>query len=327
MEAGMPKKTRSMRAATEELLQEFAEDAGLPGLLDTSAGGAVIEIPLDDIKPNPRQPRQSWDHARIGELAASIMEQGVLQPILVRPYRGKYQIVAGERRWRAAQQAGLPTIPALVREWDERMALLASLVENIQREDLNQVDRGRALRELKAVLGDVSWEKVGQRVGLTKRRVLQLISLSELPEDMQEAIRGGEINEKHGRALNLLADEPDKQRALFEEMRRAELTGEQALEAARLLADTSEEVAEAVEAAQRLVPRPGFSQPATTPQRMAERAIDGVYRLDRMTASHSLSFEERESLRETLEHISEMVERIKQRLREQEKREKEGWRG
>ena len=319
----MAKKKGSTREAAEAVLHEFAEDAGLPGLLDAAGVGSVVEIALEDIKPNPKQPRQNWDHARIRELAASIAEQGVLQPILVRPHRGKYQIVAGERRWRAAQEAELSHIPALVYDWDERSALLVSLVENIQREDLNQVDRGQAFRQLKEVLGDVSWENLGKRVGLTKRRILQLISLSELPEEMQDAIRTAEITEKHGRALNLLADERALQKGLFEQMRDAELTGDQTLYAAKLLGDGHCQTAEeAVAWAKRDKGRPGFSQPATTPIKIASRIHDALIKLDRMTASHSLEDKEREQVSEYMEMMRGLAEKISARMRERDEEQK-----
>ncbi len=318
----MARKKRSMRDATEQLLHEFAEEAGLPGLLDGSDSG-VVDIPVEDIKPNPHQPRQTWDGARIRELAASIAEQGVLQPILVRPYRGKYQIVAGERRWRAAKEAGLTHIPAIIREWNERGALLASLIENIQREDLNQVDRGQAFRKLKEVLGDVSWEDVGKKVGLTKRRILQLISLSELPERMQEAIKTGEITEKHGRALNLLSDEPDWQKDLFDHMRAAELTGEQALYAARLLSDGyCESAKEAVEQAKEKVSRPAFGRRAIPPISTARRIEEELEKLDRMTASHYLDEKERQTITRCMERFRELADKIAARMRDEEERER-----
>jgi ParB family chromosome partitioning protein len=166
------------------------------------------EIRLDRIEPDPEQPRRTFDAARLAELAASIGLEGVLQPIVVRyvEARDVYVIVHGERRWRASRQAGLATIPALVRDVPDERRLIQQLMENVVREDLNAVDRAAALRVLKTQLGDVPWEQVAEAVGIRRSRLFQLLGTEKLPEAIQEDIRAGRISEKLSRALQGLPE-------------------------------------------------------------------------------------------------------------------------
>jgi ParB/RepB/Spo0J family partition protein len=159
----------------------------------------------------------------------------VLQPIRVRPSGDGYEIVAGERRYRAAVLAGCADIPAIVVEQEDARAHLDSLVENIQREDLNPLDRAEALAQLRVNLGLQSWEAVGQYIGVSRQRVYNLLNLRQLPGDVQEHIRAGEITEKHGRALHLLQKEPELQARALAEMTERELSGNQAMGLARAL--------------------------------------------------------------------------------------------
>ena len=142
-------------------------------------------IPIENVTPNPDQPRQTLGD--LSELVSSIREKGVLEPLLVRKVGGRYQIIAGERRWRAAQIARVKSIPVVINRCSEEEMEILALEENLHREDLNDVDRGIALRSLKAHL-NFTWEQFGKRVGLSRRRVLMLAGLADLPEEIQTQI-------------------------------------------------------------------------------------------------------------------------------------------
>lgn len=171
------------------------------------------EIDIDLIEPNNLQPRTRFDEAQLAELAQSIKANGIVQPILVRKIGGeKYQLVAGERRWRAAQQAGLQKVPAVIREVpDERMLELA-LIENIQRQELNAIEEAHAYKRLIETLG-LTQETIAQRVGRDRTFVTNYLRLLRLPEDIQQLVEENKISMGHARAL-LGIDDPDKQRKL-----------------------------------------------------------------------------------------------------------------
>jgi ParB family chromosome partitioning protein len=191
---------------------------GLTAILSVSDGGPaeeqeLREIPVELISPNPRQPRQRFDEDALAGLAASLGEQGVLQPVLVRPRAGgRYELLAGERRWRAARIAGMDSIPALVRERDDAVALELALVENMAREDLSPIEEARACAALVEELG-LTREDVGRRVGRSRVAVSNLIRLLDLPDDAIELVQAGTLSEGHGRAL-LLAEDHDARRRL-----------------------------------------------------------------------------------------------------------------
>jgi ParB family chromosome partitioning protein len=169
-------------------------------------------LPVELIVPNPKQPRRAFDDAALDALAGSLRERGVLQPVLVRPVAGgTYELVAGERRWRAAQLAGLETIPALVRRRDDAEALEAALIENMAREDLNPVDEARACAALVEELG-LTRETVGLRVGRSRVAVSNLLRLLDLPDEVLALLERGELSEGHGRALLLAGDHADRRR-------------------------------------------------------------------------------------------------------------------
>ena len=197
---------------------------GLAAILSVSGepGDDDIELrdlPLDLVKPNPRQPRRSFDDAALQGLADSVRERGVLQPVLVRPVSGgTFELVAGERRWRAAQLAGLPTVPALVRARDDAQALEVALIENMAREDLNPIEEARACAALVEELG-LTREEVGRRVGRSRVAVSNLLRLLDLPDEAIDLVERGELTEGHGRAL-LLADDHGTRRALAREAAR-----------------------------------------------------------------------------------------------------------
>lgn len=170
-------------------------------------------MPLELIAPNPHQPRTNLDEESLVALAESIRARGVLQPILVRPLAGgRYELIAGERRWRAAQLAERETIPALIRHHDDPASLELALIENMAREELNPVDEARACAALVEELG-LSREEVGLRVGRSRVAVSNLIRLLELPDEALELIEHGALTEGHGRAL-LLADDHAERRRL-----------------------------------------------------------------------------------------------------------------
>lgn len=167
------------------------------------------EIQLERIVPDPNQPRRQFDEAALGELAASIRTEGVLQPIAVRydEAHDRYIIIHGERRWRASRLAGLQSIPAVVREVDPERILLQQLMENIVREDLNAIDRAAALRALKTQMGDAPWEQVAEAVGIRRSRLFQLLGTEKLSPRFQEALRAGQISEKQTRSVQRLDED------------------------------------------------------------------------------------------------------------------------
>ncbi|MGA2451949.1 MAG: ParB/RepB/Spo0J family partition protein [Solirubrobacteraceae bacterium] len=195
---------------------------GLGAILSVSAEGAsqseeqLRELPIGLISPNPQQPRRHFDQDSLEALAGSLGERGVLQPVLVRPRPGgSFELVAGERRWRAARIAGLERIPAIVREREDAQALEAALVENMAREDLNPIEEARACAALVEELG-LTREDVGRRVGRSRVAVSNLVRLLDLPDEAIELVQTGALSEGHGRAL-LLAHDHGARRALARE--------------------------------------------------------------------------------------------------------------
>ncbi len=168
------------------------------------------QLPVELIAPNPHQPRKSFDEGTLLGLADSIRARGVLQPVLVRPVvGGRYELVAGERRWRAAKLADLETIPAIVRPHDDADSLQVALIENMAREDLNPVDEARACAALVEELG-LTREDVGLRVGRSRVAVSNLIRLLDLPDEVLELLERGDLTEGHGRALLMAEDHADR---------------------------------------------------------------------------------------------------------------------
>ena len=171
------------------------------------------QVPVELIDPNPHQPRQQFDEAALLGLAESIRVRGVIQPVLVRPLpSGRYELVAGERRWRAAQLAELAQVPAIVRHHDDAGSIELALIENMVREDLNPVEEARACLALVEELG-LTREAVGLRVGRSRVAVSNLLRLLDLPDEALALIEAGDLTEGHGRAL-LLADDNAARRSL-----------------------------------------------------------------------------------------------------------------
>jgi ParB family chromosome partitioning protein len=164
------------------------------------------ELPIELIAPNPKQPRRRFDEESLQALAGSLGERGVLQPVLVRPRAGgTYELIVGERRWRAARMAGLQTIPAMVRPRVDAEALELALIENMAREDLSPIEQARACAALVDELG-LTREEVGRRVGRSRVSVTNLVRLLDLPEGAIELLQEGTLSEGHGRALLLAED-------------------------------------------------------------------------------------------------------------------------
>jgi ParB family chromosome partitioning protein len=176
------------------------------------AATELLELPVDAVHPNPRQPRKRFDGEAGSGLAESIRTQGVIQPLLVRPRTaGGYEIVAGERRWRAAREAGRQTVPAVVRESDDRETLLLGLVENVAREQLTAVEEARAYAVLIDEFG-LSLGDVAERVGRSKPSVSNRIRLLELPDDVLGMVERGQISEGHARAVLAVPDHEGRRR-------------------------------------------------------------------------------------------------------------------
>jgi ParB family transcriptional regulator, chromosome partitioning protein len=168
-------------------------------------GRNLLALPIEAIQRNPDQPRKQFDDTKLEELAASIREHGVVEPILVRRDGAKYRIVAGERRWRAAQRAGLKEIPAIVREASDREAFELALIENIQRADLNAIEEAEAYQALVDEHG-LTQEALAGRVGKERSSVANALRLLRLPEDVRDAVREGALDMGHARALLGLDD-------------------------------------------------------------------------------------------------------------------------
>ena len=206
-----------MSAATEKR-------RGLGRGLELLVGGPgepeLAHLPVETIHANPRQPRKRFDHESTSALAESIRSQGLVQPVVVRPRpAGGFELIAGERRWRAAQEAGISTVPALVREADDRETLLLGLVENVAREELSAVEEARAyallLDEFELSLGDLA-----ERVGKAKPTVSNRLRLLELPDDVLRLVERGELTEGHARAVLAVPDQDGRRRLARQIVRR-----------------------------------------------------------------------------------------------------------
>jgi ParB family chromosome partitioning protein len=197
---------------------------GLGRGLELLVGGPgepeLAHLPVETIHANPRQPRKRFDHEATSALADSIRSQGLVQPVVVRPREaGGFELIAGERRWRAAQEAGLPTVPALVRDADDRDTLLLGLVENVAREELSAVEEARAYALLLDEFG-LSLGEVAERVGKAKPTVSNRLRLLELPDDVLALVERGELTEGHARAVLAVPDHDGRRRLARQIVRR-----------------------------------------------------------------------------------------------------------
>ena len=205
-------------------LDDLGSGRGLDALIDTGevhtqGSSNLNEIDISQIEPNPNQPRREFDQEALQELANSIREVGIIQPITLRQVEnGKYQIIAGERRWRASQLAGLKTIPAYIRTVEDEGVMEMALVENIQREDLNAIEVALAYQHLAETTG-MTQEMISKRVGKSRAAVTNYLRLLKLPAQVQMALKNHEIDMGHARAL-LAIDSPSTQIKLFKDIQK-----------------------------------------------------------------------------------------------------------
>ncbi len=187
-----------------------------------TGGRTIVNIDMGKIVPNPRQPRTEFDDGALHELAESIKSQGIAQPILTRIRNGKYELIAGERRWRAAKKAGLTVIPAIIKDFSDEESLEISLIENLQREDLNPMDEAdgyvRLAEEFKLTQAEIA-----KKVGKDRSTVANMMRLTELPKEIQSSIRRGQITAGHARSLLSLKN-PADQLSMWKEILKSNLT-------------------------------------------------------------------------------------------------------
>lgn len=280
----MPKKKPTINLSQPIQPKSNAFDALFSAESDVeqAAGLQLLALRVDAITPDPQQPRRTFPDETLNELAESIKQDGVIQPIEVTQVRpNQYMIVHGERRWRAAQLAGLETIPAVVRRrsYDEVTRFVRQLVENIQREDLNDVDRAFGMVHLRDIMQEeldaeiaegitsskphsrsISWAKVSERLGFSRQRASQIIQLLDLPDEIKEGVRQGIISERDTRSLKGL--KPSQQRALFRALEAGDLSKQEYKQVARFL--KSEAPTMTVHQAIRILEAP--LPPATEPE-------------------------------------------------------------
>ena len=180
------KKSPKVKTKTEDAAKEAAE--------------TVVFVSLDDIRPNSAQPRKVFDQEALQDLAASIHEHGVIQPVLLRPAKTGFELVAGERRWRAARLAGLKQIPAIVRELTDRQNMFYALIENMQREDLNSIEEARGMEEMMSAFG-LNQEETAKTIGKSRSYVTNALRLLRLPQDVQDMVMDGRLSAGHARAI------------------------------------------------------------------------------------------------------------------------------
>src|SRR5271169_2603343 len=204
-----PGQVNSGMPAAPALPQGGAAAAAAPALSATTAG--PLQIDIDLIEPSPYQPRTRFREDAFDELARSIKASGIIQPIVVRPIGNRYQLIAGERRWRAAQRAGLTKVSSIVRQVPDELALEMTLVENIQREDLNAIEAARAFERLMKEF-QLTQESVAERTGKDRATVANSIRLLKLEPTIQDWIEEGKLTAGHGRALLAVGDSPLRMR-------------------------------------------------------------------------------------------------------------------
>jgi len=224
------KKTNVEKTISEFFKEEKKEIAD--DLFEVSNSNNLINISLSRIVRDKNQPRKTFDNKTIDELASSIKEQGIINPITVRPRGNNFIIIAGERRFLAASRAGLKTVPALIKQVSKNDVMLISLIENLQREDLNSIDRAEGIKALKVNLG-LSWNQIGKKLGLSKQRILDLVGLLDLPDEIKKDIRNKKLTEKHGRALRKLKDDKDKLLKVSKIIKKEKLSGDKTLKLAK----------------------------------------------------------------------------------------------
>lgn len=204
---------------------------GEPDVPEQGSESGPRTIAIKQIVPNPTQPRRHFDETQLAELASSLREHGVLEPVIVRPQNDKFELVVGERRWRAAQLAGLSSMPAIVRSLDDRQVMELALVENLQREDLNPMEEAEAFQRL-ADEFRLTQEQIAERVGKQRSTVANRLRLLELEPELQRQVRDGKISAGHAKALLAVTD-GEKRQALANRCIAENLSVRQIEEAAR----------------------------------------------------------------------------------------------
>jgi ParB family transcriptional regulator, chromosome partitioning protein len=227
----MVKKKTSVEDAVSEFFKEEKKELS-DDLFDASNLNGLVNISISRITRDKNQPRKTFNSDTLKELASSIKEQGIINPITVRPYGNKFIIIAGERRFLAARQAGLKVIPAQIRRVSKNDVMLISLIENLQREDLNSIDKAEGIKALKVNLG-LPWTEIGKKLGLSKQRILDLVGLLDLPKEIKEDIRSKKLTEKHGRALRKLKNDKDEIIRVSKIIKEEKLSGDKTLQLAK----------------------------------------------------------------------------------------------
>ena len=206
------------RPAANKKTQSGKKPASMPS---SAAAEATNEVPVGEILPGAMQPRNGMDDDSLGELAESIRENGIMQPLVVRPRDGGYELIAGERRWRAAQMAGLAKVPIVIRDVDDRTALELALVENLQRENLDPIEEAKGYAQLMDQF-DLTQEEVAAKVGKTRATVANALRLIKLPAEVQAHVRDGRLSSGHAKAILGLKNAKDQvaaaKRALKKEL-------------------------------------------------------------------------------------------------------------
>jgi ParB family chromosome partitioning protein len=206
----------------------------------------IRDLPVSEIDPNPYQTRTHFDDQALNELAASILVNGIVQPIVVRPYNGRFQLIAGERRWRASQKIGREFIPAVIKQVSNEQAMEMTIVENLQREDLNPMEEARAFERLSREF-NLTQEQMSQRTGRDRASIANLIRLLRLPESVQTSVEKGELTAGHAKALLMLEGDATILSAV-QKIRAASLSVRQTEELVhRMLAPQDQRAAEAPE--------------------------------------------------------------------------------
>lgn len=201
-------KGRGLGKGLEALFNDFEISTTDIQVIDQNklADGSVTLINVNDISPNSKQPRKNFNEEKIEELAKSIQEHGIIQPIMIRKEAEGYEIIAGERRWRAARKAGLKTVPCIIRELTEEQNMLVAIIENMQREDLNPIEEADALNQMITTFG-LTQEEVSKSVGKSRPYITNALRLLKLPEEIQGMVVNDELSNGHARAIASLKDE------------------------------------------------------------------------------------------------------------------------
>ena len=198
----------------------------------------IIYVDINDIKPNPNQPRKHFNQSKLEDLAKSIQENGVIQPLVVQKKKDGYELVAGERRWRASRLAGIKKVPCIIREFDDKQNLIVAIIENMQREDLDPIEEANGLQQMIHKFG-FTQEQVSESLGKSRTYIANSVRLLKLPEEIQKMMSEGRISAAHGRTL-LSLDDQRKQLMLAERIEKEGLSVRNVEEITKKLKDTEE---------------------------------------------------------------------------------------